>query len=105
MEPCTQRARRLFGRCVLIAWAALAIGAVLAGGAREARAADRIYWANNNGGVPAVSFANLDGTGGGGNLDTSGTGSANGLALNPSGGKAFWGSNGFTISFANLDGT
>jgi DNA-binding beta-propeller fold protein YncE len=80
---------------------------VLIAGAGIAHAADRIYWGNLNGGVPQVSFAKLDGTGAGGDLNTAGatqTGAV-GVALYPAGGKVFWGNTGFTIGFANLDGS
>ena len=97
---------RQVARLIALASAVTVAAISLLASATPARAADRIYWANLNGGVPAVSFANLDGTGGGGELNTTGGGqSATGLSLYPAGGKVFWGSTGFTISQANLDGS
>jgi hypothetical protein len=66
----------------------------------------KIYWANNSGGANKISFANLDGSGGGGNLDTTGAAnnSAWGLALDIPAGRAYF-SNGDVISFARLDGS
>src|SRR3954470_16210162 len=86
--------------------ASLATALVLLAGAPGARAADRVYL-GNLGTAGVISFANLDGTGGGGDLSTAGATQSGptGLALYPSGGKIFWGSTGFTIGFANLDGT
>jgi len=92
------------GRRTRLAWVALGAGLIVLGASASARAADRIYWANQNGGVPAVSFANLDGSGGGGDLSSAEGGSAASLALYPSGGKVFWGT-GSAISVANLDGS
>jgi DNA-binding beta-propeller fold protein YncE len=87
------------------AWVGIVTGLILLGSAGAARAADRIYWANL-GGTPTISFANLDGSGGGGSLDTTGaTSGGSGLALDPSHGKVFSGSTGLTISFASLDGS
>lgn len=104
MDLPAERTRRRFGRHISLSLGFLA-GAVILLAAAPAGAADRVYWANLNGGVPAVSFANLDGTGGGSDLDTGGAGSASGLALYPPGGKVFWGGTGFNISVANLDGS
>src|SRR6266540_732268 len=73
--------------------------------ASMARAADRVYWAN--GGNDTISFANLNGTGGG-DLGTSGaTASApSGVAIDPAAGRIYWAnSNANKISFANLDGS
>jgi len=71
--------------------------------ASAARAADRVYWANNTAGI---SFANLDGSGGG-DLSTMGASLSNpdGLAIDPSTGKIYWANGGGGISFANLDGS
>ena len=73
-------------------------------------AAGRIYWANQ--GNDTISYAKLDGSGGGGQLDISGA-TANrphGLAIDPASGRVFWATRGastglFTIAFANLDGS
>jgi DNA-binding beta-propeller fold protein YncE len=105
MDALSHGMRRRRRRIILASAGVAAVIGLLAG-AGQARAADRIYWANLNGGVPAVSFANLDGTGAGGDLNTAGGAqSASGLSLYPAGGKVYWGSTGFTISLANLDGS
>jgi hypothetical protein len=72
----------------------------------------RVYWTAVNGvsdfpRVDAISFANLDGTGGG---DLTGTGTmippaGAGVALDPAAGKIYWANYSLGISFANLDGT
>lgn len=70
-------------------------------------AADRIYWTNAaGGGASTVSFANLDGSGGG-NLDTSGATAdccAGGVAIDAAAGRIYWASDANVIAFANLDG-
>jgi DNA-binding beta-propeller fold protein YncE len=79
--------------------------------AAPALGADRVYWANEVPVPGAISFANLDGTGGGGQLDTTGAtvSGAFGLTMDPAANKIYW--TNFTvfgpnaISFANLDGT
>ena len=68
-------------------------------------AADTVYW--SNAGDSKISFAKLDGTGGG-DLATGAAAVANpqGVALDLAAGKIYWANNGNdTISFANLDGT
>jgi hypothetical protein len=64
-------------------------------------AAGRAYWGRSGG----ISFARLDGSGGG-DLDTAGAtpGSANGVAIDPLSGRIYWVEPG-TISFAALDGS
>jgi hypothetical protein len=83
-------------------------GATVAGpiGVAIDPARGRIYWANNTGLSNKISFANLDGSGGGGNLDTTGVtnNSAWGIALDVASGRAYFG-NGNVISFARLDGS
>jgi DNA-binding beta-propeller fold protein YncE len=85
--------------------AALLVG-VAAAAPAGATAADTAYWGNNN--VGGISFANLDGTGGGGQLDTTGATPTNpaGIAIDAAAGRIYWAS-GFnsTINFAELDGT
>jgi hypothetical protein len=74
-----------------------------------AGAADRVYWANAAGApVSKISFANLDGSGGG----DLGTGGAPpdccpfGTAIDAAGGRIYWGSDDVNgVSFANLDGS
>ncbi len=79
--------------------------ATLVGGGltQPSSAADRVFWTN---GAPpnVISFASLDGSGGG-NLAMPGGG--RGLALDLSGGRIYWaqGSPNNKISFATLDGT
>jgi hypothetical protein len=67
-------------------------------------AADRIYWVNGS----KISYANLDGSGGGDLNTGSGTISgARGLTIDPAAGRIYW-SNGPTshaIAYANLDGS
>ena len=97
-------------------WAAgaccLTLLALAANGAATAHGADRVFWANNvpdEQGGDKISFANLDGTGGG-DLDTDGA-TVNrpmGLALDPAAGRVYW-SNCCElprgISFADLNGS
>ena len=68
-------------------------------------AAGRIYWANQ--GNDTISYANLDGSGGGGQLNISGA-TANqphGVAIDPAAGRLYWANDSDTISYANLDGS
>ena len=80
----------------------------LAGSETEVRATDRVYWANAGGAVSKISFANLDGSGGG-DLDTTGASAAccpQGAAIDAAAGRIYWGNDGAEkISFANLDGS
>jgi hypothetical protein len=69
-------------------------------------ATGKIYWANQ--GANTISFANLDGSGGGGDLDTTGATVNNpeGVAIDSANGKIYWANfEDFThpISFANLN--
>jgi DNA-binding beta-propeller fold protein YncE len=77
--------------------------ALLLWAAPGAGAASRIFWGNCDG---KISFANLNDTGNGGDLNTSGV-SPNcpqGTAMDLLSGKIYWAdANGNTISFANLD--
>jgi DNA-binding beta-propeller fold protein YncE len=85
-------------------FAGLLVAACLAS---PARAADRVYWANDQSPENRISFANLDGSGGG-DLDTDGAspGAPRGVAIDVAAGKVYW-TNPVSdrISFANLDGT
>ena len=84
-------------------------------GVAIAPAKNRIYWANVRyfgtelDGTPGtISYANLDGTGGGDDLDTTGATvvGPRGLALDPAENRIYWANPGKgTIAFANLDGT
>jgi low density lipoprotein receptor-related protein 5/6 len=75
--------------------------------ASPTHAADRIYWSNFD--AAKISFANLDGSGGG-DLPT-GTATVqepDGVALDPAAGRIYWanvGTGANAISFANLDGS
>lgn len=66
----------------------------------------RIYWANY--GTDTISFANLNNSGGGGNLDLTGAtppSTITSLSVNPAAGQIYWISrNTKTISHANLSG-
>jgi hypothetical protein len=68
----------------------------------------RIYWANESMAPEAISFANLDGSGGG---DVNTTGATvkgvEGVAVDPVAGRVYWANNTAPekISFANLDGS
>jgi hypothetical protein len=85
-----------------------AVASVLASAAvfaASAHAADRIYWTNDD--ANTISFAELDGTGGG-DLITTGANVAtpSGLAVHSSAGRVYWANqSGSPISFANLDGS
>ena len=71
-------------------------------------ATGRIYWANSQG--DGISWANLDGSGGG-NLNTAGATVAFpiGVAIDPAAGRIYWsnfqGDNQTAISWANLNGS
>ncbi len=57
------------------------------------KAAGRIYWANNDTSTGnKISYANLDGSGGGGDLDTTGATVAGpfAVAVDPAGGRIYW---------------
>jgi hypothetical protein len=70
-------------------------------------AGGRVYW-SNNGATDTISFAKLDNSGGGGNLDVSGATPPNGiygLAVNAAAGQIYWiSNNNGKISHANLTG-
>jgi hypothetical protein len=71
------------------------------------RATGRIYWANIV--TSEISYANLDGSGGGGTLSTSGASVSgpDGVAIDPAAARIYWSNNTglFPISYANLDGS
>lgn len=66
----------------------------------------KIFWANY--GDDTISFAKLDNSGGGGNLDLSGAtppSTISGLSINPAAGQIYWlNHDGETVSHANLSG-
>jgi hypothetical protein len=71
-------------------------------------AGGRIYWANVN--PENISYANLDGSGSGGQLNLTGAfeHGAVGMAIDPTAGRIYWGNLGDDarpISYANLDGS
>ncbi len=71
-----------------------------------ASAANRIFWEDS--GSNLISFANLDGSGHGGDLKTTGVtpNVPSGIAMDLLGGKIYWGDNGDNkISFAKLNDT
>jgi hypothetical protein len=74
--------------------------------ATSAFAVDRVYWSGY--GNDKISFANLDGSGGGGDLNT-GTATLSeplGVAIDIAAGRIFWANySSAKISFANLDGS
>ena len=88
---------------VMAAVVSLAI-AVSGWAASGALASNRIYWTNvaNN----TITFANLDGSGGFGTLDTSPVTPSlpEGVAMDPAGGKVYWANETGSIMFANLSG-
>ena len=93
---------RLLGLGLVIALAALLA-------APAAHAADRIYWSNYE--TNQIAYANLNGNGGGGTVNTAGAtvDGPMGLAADPSRGLIYWvnwnADRGTTISYAHLDGS
>jgi DNA-binding beta-propeller fold protein YncE len=88
---------------VATAFCALLLGAW---GAPGATAKDMIYWANY--GTQAISFTNLDGTAGFGNVNIMGAtpGGPDGVTIDPTTGKIYWANDSANkIGFANLNGT
>jgi len=84
----------------------IAAGLLVLASAPAALGADRIYW--GNGGTDTISYANLDGSGGGGELNLSGAtpGGPRGVAIDSATGRIYWANqNNNTISYANLDGS
>jgi DNA-binding beta-propeller fold protein YncE len=89
--------------------ALIAATAPLAAFTTTAAAANRIYWGNYGATPPAtMSFANLDGSGGGGVVNTHGAtvDEPFGVAIDSAGGTLFWvNDSGNAVSWANLDGS
>ncbi len=84
----------------------VAVGLLALASAPAALGADRLYW--GNGGNTTISYANLDGSGGGHDLDLSGSdpNSPRGVAIDSAAGRIYWANQGNnTISYANLDGS
>ena len=72
----------------------------------DRRGGGKVYWTNPVG--DRISFANLDGSGGGGNLNTTGAtvNQPNAAAVYPAAGRIYWTNEfGDRISFANLNNT
>jgi hypothetical protein len=88
--------------------ALLVTGIVFGFAVPAAHGADRIYW-SNDGATDAISYANLDGSGSGDDLDTTGAtlSDPEGVTIDASAGRIYWVNNGATdsISYANLDGS
>jgi hypothetical protein len=85
--------------------ALVVLSACVAHGA-TAHAADRVYWATFV--KDTISFANLDGSGGTSDLNTTGAtvDEPIGLAIDPVGGRVYWANHtGGKISSASLDGS
>jgi DNA-binding beta-propeller fold protein YncE len=102
LSLCRRSMRRLVGMGAVAAVA-------MVGSASPARAADKIYWGNFDSNT--IGFANLDGSGGGGQLNTSGAtiDAPDGLAIDSPTGRLYWANfggtgNGTTISSADLGG-
>jgi DNA-binding beta-propeller fold protein YncE len=84
----------------------IAAGLLVLASAPEALGADRVYW--GNGGNNTISYANLDGSGGGGQLNISGAtpSGPRGVAIDSAAGRIYWANqSNNTISYANLDGS
>jgi DNA-binding beta-propeller fold protein YncE len=85
----------------------LASAALLACLAASAHAADRVYWANDGFSTGSrIAYANLDGSGGAGVLNTTlaPSGSPRGVAIDIAGGKVYWTNRQQgVIAFAGLD--
>lgn len=92
------------GRRIRASLAAAAL--LLLAAAPLARGADRVYWANGNNAT--ISYASLDGSGGGGQLNLSGTtpNRPRGVAIDAATRRLYWANEGDnTILYANLDGS
>ena len=75
------------------------------GPARDRPRAGRIYWANFKLGLPKVSYANLDGSGGRRHLEIEPVpNNGTGVALDPASGRVFWSALDGTIHSSTLDG-
>jgi low density lipoprotein receptor-related protein 5/6 len=84
----------------------MAAGLLALASAPAAFGADRLYW--GNGGDDTISYANLDGSGDGHQLNLSGAtpSSPRGVAIDAAAGRIYWANQGNdTISYANLDGS
>ena len=86
-----------------------AVALVSLSAASAAHAADRIYWSNFEN--DTIAWTNLDGSGGGGTVNTGDAmvDGPMGLTIDPAHGRIYWANwashMGMTISYANLDGS
>jgi DNA-binding beta-propeller fold protein YncE len=89
-------------RLLCFVLAGVFVGVLVA--AAPAFGANQVYWTQLN---ETISFANLDGTGGVGQLDTTGATVSHpgGTAIDAATNKIYWANALAGISFANLDGT
>jgi hypothetical protein len=84
----------------------IAVGLLAFATAPAALGADRIFW--GNGGNDTISYANVDGSGGGGQLNLTGAtpNEPRGVAIDAAAGRIYWANQASnTISYANLDGS
>ncbi len=84
----------------------IAAGLLALASAPASLGADRIYW--GNGGNDTISYANLDGTGAGGQLNLAGStpSGPRGIVIDSAAGRIYWANQeNATISYASLDGT
>jgi hypothetical protein len=93
------------GKWMMVRTVAAAVLVLVAVGAGSASAKDRVYWSNFGN---AISFANLDNSGGG-SISTAGSSIDNpaGVGIDTATGRIFWNNANGTVgmSFANLDGS
>src|SRR5690348_5485219 len=89
-----------------MSFALIAAGLLVLASAPAALGADRVYWGNGDNNT--ISYANLDGSGGGGELNLAGAtpSGPRGVAIDTAAGRIYWANQGNnTISYANLDGS
>src|SRR5436190_5222269 len=83
----------------------IAAGLLGLASAPAALGVDRVCWGNGN---DTISYANVNGAGGGGQLNLSGAtpSGPRGVAIDTAAGRIYWANQGNdTISYANLDGS
>ncbi len=104
MSPTSAQRSSAQARSLALLIAIVAAAALVLPGA--ASAADSVYWSNYPGGK--ISHANLDGSGGGGDLGTPGASPIfpTGVAIDATAGRIYWADRGANaIYFTNLDGS
>ena len=100
-------AKQVGPRGRLVALILIVLASVIA--TPSAHAADRIYWSNYD--DRSIAYADIDGAGGGGTVNTGGATVLGpmGLTMDPARGLVYWsnwaGDTGTTISYAHLDGS